>query len=72
MLGGATLALTSLRAQSAPADRPGADPVSRGPFTVIDGGRSRSSKPSSSSRTSGGFMNRLEERWRRRRDNGPF
>ncbi|MDN4163196.1 DUF3040 domain-containing protein [Nocardioides abyssi] len=74
MLGSGTVALTSMRGQAAAAAAP-ADPrqaahPSRG-FTVIDGGRkSRTRRPR---RTSGSFMERMEERWRRRREqNGGF
>ena len=69
MLASATIAVTSLRGQQAAA----ADPRTAGHpahgFTVIDGGRSGSKirrprrTPSSSS-----FMDRMEDRWRRRRD----
>lgn len=62
MLGSATVGLTALRG------RPLAMPIhgSHG-FTVIDGGRSaRGPRP----RSSGSFMDRVEARWRRRRDGG--
>lgn len=68
MLGSATVALTALRGhQSAAADPRAAHP-SHG-FTVIDGGRSgKSRRPR---RTSGhSFMERMDERWRRRREGG--
>ena len=75
MLGSATVALTALRGQkaaSAPADPRTAMHPSRG-FTVIDGGRT--SRPRRQRRTSpghGSFMERMEERWRRRRESGGF
>ena len=70
MLGSATVALSSLRGQ-----RPGATgPVTSthpSGFSVIDGGRP-SRRPRSSSRSGGTFMARIEDRWRRRRDQGGF
>ena len=76
MLGSATVALTAIRGQqaaSAPADPRTAMHPSRG-FTVIDGGRS--SRPRRQRRGSsaghGSFMERMEERWRRRKESGGF
>ncbi|QNN53102.1 DUF3040 domain-containing protein [Nocardioides mesophilus] len=70
MLGSAYVALSSWRHQAAGPDAPDAtDP--HAPFTLIDGGRSRSRRrsPRGRSASSGGsFMERFEERWRRRRD----
>ena len=74
MLGSATMALTSLRGSTAPSEsaRPGAESAGTGGFTVIEGGRSKRRTPrlrghhSPASSTS--FMERMEERWRRRRD----
>lgn len=67
MLISATVALTALRSQNAPDPTPA--PHSSG-FSVVEGGRSsrlhrprRGRVPSSQS-----FMERMEERWRRRRD----
>lgn len=73
MLASATIALTAMRGQHGAT---GADPrtsghPSSGPFTVIDGGRSgRTRRPRRTS--SGSFMERVEERWRRRREQGGF
>jgi len=75
MLGSATVALTAIRGQqhAATADPRTAMHPSRG-FTVIDGGRSRgrrfgrASTGRSSGTSSGSFMERMEDRWRRRRD----
>jgi hypothetical protein len=70
MLGSATVALAALRgrhAGPASADPRAAHP-SRG-FTVIDGGR-RTKRNRGSSH--GSFMERMEDRWRRRRENGGF
>lgn len=68
MLGSATVALTAMRghhATPAPADPRAAHP-SRG-FTVIEGGR----RPKRQRRTSNGsFMERMEARWRHRREGG--
>lgn len=71
MLVSATVAVTALRGQNsaAAADPRGAHP-SHG-FTVIDGGRS--GKTRRPRRTSGhSFMERMDERWRRRREDGGF
>lgn len=71
MLGSATVALASLRGQRGRAADPRAAHPSHG-FTVIDGGRTgRSRRQRNASHHS--FMERMEERWRRRRDqNGGF
>ncbi|MEV7428820.1 MULTISPECIES: DUF3040 domain-containing protein [unclassified Nocardioides] len=78
MLGSATVALTAMRGQAAAAAAAPTDPrqaahPSRG-FTVIDGGRKgRSGRTRRSRRTSGSFMERMEQRWRHRREqNGGF
>lgn len=74
MLASATIALTAVRGQhgaaAGPDPRTAAHP-SHGGFTVIDGGRSGRTRRSR--RTShGSFMERVEERWRRRREEGGF
>ena len=75
MLGSATIAMTAMRGQSraAAADASSAAHPSRG-FTVIDGGRTsklrRPRRPAVASH--GSFLERLEERWRRRREQGGF
>ena len=71
MLGSATVALTAIRGQqSVAADPRSASHPSRG-FTVIDGGRtSRVRRSRRSRQPSGSFMERMEERWRRRREQG--
>ena len=76
MLGSATVALSAIRGQqhaSAPIDPRTAAHPSRG-FTVIDGGRSNRFRRSrrSKSVSSGSFMDKMEERWRRRREQGGF
>jgi hypothetical protein len=76
MLGSAITAITAIRGQQAAAAAP-VDPrtaahPSRG-FTVIDGGRAgRMRRPRRTTRSSGTFMERMEERWRRRREQGGF
>jgi hypothetical protein len=66
MLVSATIAVTALRGQQQAAADPRASHPSHG-FTVIDGGRSgRSRRPRRGSSHS--FMERLDERWRRRRE----
>ena len=70
MLASATIALTAMRGQQAQAADPRASHPSHG-FTVIDGGRS--GKTRRPRRTPGhSFMERMDERWRRRRENGGF
>jgi len=71
MLGSATIALGSIRGQNAGATETHATDHSSG-FTVIEGGRpSRTRKTRNRSTSSGSFMERMEERWRRRRgENG--
>ncbi len=76
MLVSAYVAVTSWRGQSvAPGEV--AEPVDGGDptrgFTVIDGGRSgrgASSRRPRTQRSNESFMQRMEERWRRRRDEG--
>jgi Protein of unknown function (DUF3040) len=72
MLVSATVALASLRGQHGPAAAadPRASHPSRGGFTVIDGGRR--TKRSRSSASHGSFMDRMNERWNRRRESGGF
>jgi hypothetical protein len=77
MLGSATVALTAMRGQRGPA---AADPrtmqhPSRGGFTVVDGGRSgRTRRPRRHGHGHSGhsFLERMDERWRRRREDGGF
>lgn len=73
MLGSATVALAAFRGHSS---RTAVDPriashPSQSGFTVIEGGR-RNRRPGRSSRAAshGSFMERMEERWRRRKDSG--
>ncbi len=71
MLLSATVALTAMRGQHGPAasDPRAAAHPSHG-FTVIDGGRRNRRSRRTPSRSS--FMERMEERWRHRRDSGGF
>ncbi len=72
MLGSATVALGSIRGQNAGGAEPRATDHASG-FTVIEGGRpSRTRKNRNRSTSSTSFMERMEERWRRRREQGPF
>ena len=71
MLVSATVALTSLRGRQVHGPDPRASHPSQGGFTVIEGGRSgRSRRPRRGSGHS--FMERMDERWRRRREDGGF
>ncbi|GHJ58175.1 hypothetical protein NOK12_06940 [Nocardioides sp. OK12] len=77
MLGSATFGLNALRnqAQAGPAAETGAPHADQGSraFTVIDGGRRTRSRQRRSGAGGAGFMDRMEERWRRRREeNGGF
>lgn len=74
MLVAATVGLAALR-RPAPnaakaAEGKAARPSAHAGFGVVDGGRSsrRPRRP----KAHGGFMERLEERWRRRRESGEF
>ncbi|HWJ83329.1 MAG TPA: DUF3040 domain-containing protein [Nocardioides sp.] len=69
MLGSATVALSSLRGHRTGASSAAVSAHPSG-FGVIDGGRS--SRRARAGRSSGSFMARVEERWRRRREGGGF
>jgi hypothetical protein len=71
MLASATIALTAMRGQQAQSSPdPRAAHPSHG-FTVIDGGRT--GRIRRQRRNSGqSFMSRVEDRWRRRREDGGF
>jgi hypothetical protein len=75
MLASATVALSAMKGQqaaaAAPADPRSAMHPSRG-FTVIDGGRTGRPRRQRRTASSGSFMERMEERWRRRRESGGF
>jgi len=69
MLGAATVGLTALRGRPLPSRSSVARNAhpSRG-FTVFDGGRA--GRAGRNNRHSGSFMQKVEARWRRRRDGG--
>lgn len=73
MLGSATLALGAMHGQpqTGPEDHTAGHPSG---FSVIEGGRrtSRMKRSRTKNRTSGTFMERMDARWRRRRENGDF
>ncbi|GAA1152169.1 DUF3040 domain-containing protein [Nocardioides aquiterrae] len=73
MLVSATVALTALRGQqTAVGPDPRAAHPSRG-FTVIEGGRTgKTRRTRRHHHSSHSFMERMEERWRRRREDGGF
>jgi hypothetical protein len=71
MLASATVALTALRGQQATGPDPRAAHPSRG-FTVIEGGRAGKTKRVRRHHSHHSFMERMEERWRRRREDGGF
>ena len=77
MLVSATVGLTVLRGQraapagEAPHAQGGGAATSRGGFTVIDGGRAGKQRRQRH-HTGGSFMDRMEERWRRRREDNGF
>jgi len=74
MLIAATVCATAVRGQRHATNEPPAPAPEEGPhgFTLIHGG-GRGRKPRRSQRqASGSFMDRLEERWRKRREDGGF
>ena len=72
MLGSATVALGSIRGQQSGNAEARATDHSSG-FTVIEGGRpSKTRKTRNRSTSSSSFMERMEERWRRRRGESGF
>lgn len=84
MLATATIALAALRGQHQVGAAAEAEPEGEAGFTVIEGGRARSkgsrkprtpkTRPSrgGSTGSSGSFMDRMEQRWRRRREGNGF
>ena len=70
MLGGAVLAVTAMRTPNAmPQGSSDAVRDSGRGFGVVDGGR-HPRKPRARQRAGGSFTERMEERWRRRRERG--
>ncbi len=75
MLAAATVGVTALRGHAAATDEvpPGTEPEGDAPgFTLIQGGRAGRSRRPRQSSSSGSFMERMEQRWRRRKENGGF
>lgn len=77
MLASATLGLSAWRGRHVPAERSAPDRHASGSvgaerFQVIDGGKRRPRKPRKSQKASGSgsFMQRMEQRWQRRRGQG--
>ena len=75
MLVSATVGLTVLRGQrgvaTAEAQHPEAGTSTRGGFTVIEGGRTGKQRRARQ-HNGASFMDRMEERWRRRREDNGF
>jgi len=77
MLASATMGITALRGQRAAAaagpdeDSATDEPASDRRFTVIQGGRGRKQRRTPR-QARGSFMERMEERWRRRRESGGY
>ncbi|CAM3536687.1 DUF3040 domain-containing protein [Nocardioides dubius] len=69
MLGSAMVGLTALRGQSAPPAQHPRSTRHEG-FSILDGGRSSRGRKRSAHNSDHSFMERMEERWRRRRDQG--
>ncbi|GAA1920155.1 DUF3040 domain-containing protein [Nocardioides hwasunensis] len=69
MLGGAVLALTSTRSPGHQAS-PKVRASGRSGLGVVDGGRQHRPSRPGRQRSGGPFMERMEERWRRRRERG--
>jgi len=69
MLGSATLGLSAIKGQQVAGSEPTAMAHPSG-FGVIDGGRAHSRRPRRTKASNGSFMERVEERWRRRKNRG--
>lgn len=73
MLASAYFALTFWRNQNRAPEQPSTERGSQASFTVIEGGRSKRRGPKSRApRSHQSMMERLEERWRRRRDRNGY
>ncbi|MDN5892656.1 MAG: DUF3040 domain-containing protein [Nocardioides sp.] len=68
MLASATYGLTVWRGQSAPQAAAAPQETKHEGFSVIDGGRAGRKPRKQRHQASGSFMERMEERWRHRRD----
>jgi hypothetical protein len=69
MLGGAALAVSSVKAPN-PIPPTTVRDSGRSGFGVVDGGARQRRPRRSSAASSGSFMDRMEQRWRRRKDQG--
>lgn len=69
MLGAATVGVTAIRGRGNAAEQSRPVAGSSG-FSVVDGGRSHRRGFSRNRRSSQSLVERMEQRWRRRRDNG--
>ncbi len=75
MLASATIGLTVIRGQRGVAAGDASRTTSapgRGGFTVIEGGRAGKSRRQRGGHNQASFMDRMEERWRRRREDNGF
>ena len=75
MLASAYVALSSWRHQNRAPEKPRSTPSGSPTLSVVEGGRSRRKGPRGSrgrASSHGSMMERLEERWRRRRDQNGF
>jgi len=71
MLASATIGLTALRGQRASGPAP-ATTSDESNLTLLQGGRRERRPRQQRQRSHGSFMERMEERWRRRREGGGF
>ncbi|RHW25215.1 DUF3040 domain-containing protein [Nocardioides immobilis] len=69
MLGSATIGLSAVKGQQAAGSEAMTTAHPSG-FGVIDGGRSHTRRPRRTKTSGGSFMERVEERWRRRKNRG--
>ena len=73
MLGSATLALSTVKSRQAAAADPRGGTAHPSGLTSFDGGRRpRRTRGRSSGGARAPFMERMESRWRKRRDNGGY
>jgi hypothetical protein len=70
MLASATIGLTALRGHRSSGSAPAAPATDEAKLTLLQGGRRERRSRQPRQRHHGSFMERLEERWRRRRDGG--
>lgn len=72
MLASATFGLAALRRPLDGGAAAGPRPTHHDGFGVVDGGRPHRPSRAPRPKASGSFMERLDERWRRRRESGDF